>query len=265
MAGLIARFMDVDSGHVRVGGVDVRQIASRQLQQHLALVFQQAGALRLSLAQNIALYQPHASEKQIRAAAKAACLDDWIMGLPKGYASVVADDVRLSGGELQRLAIARALLSRAPIMLLDEPTSATDPQTERALRYCTARRRSRAHAADHRPSPGNHRPCQQILVLCEGRIVQRGCHAQLLAVDVSVPPAVGRANVDGRSTGVRVMSVLSPLRHLPDQARRVLRGALGWMLLAAVLDGLAGLALVPLILAWFDQQSVQPVCCCCWG
>ena len=54
------------------------------------------------------------------------------------------------------------------------------------------------------------------------------------------------------------MSVLSPLRHLPDQARRVLRGALGWMLLAAVLDGLAGLALVPLILAWFDQQSVQP-------
>ena len=134
LAGLIARFMDVDSGQVRVGGVDVRQIASRELQQQLALVFQQAGALRLSLAQNIALYQPEASEAQIRAAAKAACLDSWIMGLPKGYASVVDEDVRLSGGEVQRLAIARALLSRAPIMLLDEPTSATDPQTERALR-----------------------------------------------------------------------------------------------------------------------------------
>ena len=183
LAGLIARFMDVDSGHVRVGGVDVRQIASRQLQQHLALVFQQAGALRLSLAQNIALYQPHASEKQIRAAAKAACLDDWIMGLPKGYASVVADDVRLSGGELQRLAIARALLSRAPIMLLDEPTSATDPQTERALRTALrddAAGRTRLIIA-HRLETIAH--AEQILVLCEGRIVQRGCHAQLLAVD----------------------------------------------------------------------------------
>ena len=183
LAGLIARFMDVDSGHVRVGGVDVRQIASRQLQQHLALVFQQAGALRLSLAQNIALYQPHASEKQIRAAAKGACLDDWIMGLPKGYASVVDDDVRLSGGELQRLAIARALLSRAPIMLLDEPTSATDPQTERALRTALrddAAGRTRLIIA-HRLETIAH--AEQILVLCEGRIVQRGCHAQLLAVD----------------------------------------------------------------------------------
>lgn len=183
LAGLIARFMDVDSGQVRVGGVDVRQIASRELQQQLALVFQQAGALRLSLAQNIALYQPEASEAQIRAAAKAACLDSWIMGLPKGYASVVDEDVRLSGGEVQRLAIARALLSRAPIMLLDEPTSATDPQTERALRTALqddAAGRTRLIVA-HRLHSIRH--AEQILVLCEGRIVQRGRHAELLAVD----------------------------------------------------------------------------------
>ena len=183
LAGLIARFMDVDSGQVRVGGVDVRQIASRELQQQLALVFQQAGALRLSLAQNIALYQPEASEAQIRAAAKAACLDSWIMGLPKGYASVVDEDVRLSGGEVQRLAIARALLSRAPIMLLDEPTSATDPQTERTLRAALqddAAGRTRLIVA-HRLHSIRH--AEQILVLCEGRIVQRGRHAELLAVD----------------------------------------------------------------------------------
>ena len=183
LAGLIARFMDVDSGQVRVGGVDVRQIASRELQQQLALVFQQAGALRLSLAQNIALYQPEASEAQIRAAAKAACLNSWIMGLPKGYASVVDEDVRLSGGEVQRLAIARALLSRAPIMLLDEPTSATDPQTERALRAALqddAAGRTRLIVA-HRLHSIRH--AEQILVLCEGRIVQRGRHAELLAVD----------------------------------------------------------------------------------
>ncbi|WP_404488159.1 ABC transporter ATP-binding protein [Pseudomonas sp. HT11] len=183
LAGLIARFMDVDSGQVRVGGVDVRQIASRALQQHLALVFQQAGALRLSLAQNIALYQPDASHAQVRRAAKAACLDAWIMGLPKGYASVVDEDVRLSGGELQRLAIARALLSPAPIMLLDEPTSATDPHTERALRaalHNDAAGRTRLIIA-HRLETIRH--AEQILVLSDGRIVQRGRHADLLVMD----------------------------------------------------------------------------------
>ncbi|WP_242196931.1 MULTISPECIES: ABC transporter ATP-binding protein [unclassified Pseudomonas] len=183
LAGLIARFMDVDSGQVRVGGVDVRQIASRALQQHLALVFQQAGALRLSLAQNIALYQPDASHAQVCRVAKAACLDAWIMGLPKGYASVVDEDVRLSGGELQRLAIARALLSAAPIMLLDEPTSATDPHTERALRaalHNDAAGRTRLIIA-HRLETIRH--AEQILVLSDGRIVQRGRHADLLAMD----------------------------------------------------------------------------------
>nr|NLU60532.1 ABC transporter ATP-binding protein [Pseudomonas sp. BIGb0427] len=84
LAGLIARFMDVDSGQVLVGRVDVRQIASAQLQRHLALVFQHAGVLRLSLAQNIALYQPDASLEQIREAARAACLDSRIMALAKG-------------------------------------------------------------------------------------------------------------------------------------------------------------------------------------
>ncbi|AKA24240.1 ABC transporter ATP-binding protein [Pseudomonas chlororaphis] len=183
LAGLIARFMDVDSGQVLVGGVDVRQIASRQLQQHLALVLQQAGALRLSLAQNIALYRPDASPAQIRQAARAACLDSRIMALPKAYASIVDDDVRLSGGELQRLAIARALLSAAPIMLLDEPTSATDPQTERALRTALwqgAAGRTRLIVA-HRLATIRH--AEQILVLCDGRIVQRGQHQELLAVE----------------------------------------------------------------------------------
>ncbi|MGE7955561.1 ABC transporter ATP-binding protein [Pseudomonas sp. NPDC089530] len=183
LAGLIARFMDVDRGQVLVGGVDVRQIASQSLQQHLALVFQHAGALRLSLAQNIALYRPDASLAQIREAARAACLDSRIMALPKGYASIAGDDVRLSGGELQRLAIARALLSSAPIMLLDEPTSATDPQTERALRAALrygAAGRTRLIVA-HRLETIRH--AEQILVLCDGRIVQRGCHEDLLAVE----------------------------------------------------------------------------------
>ena len=181
LAGLIARFMDVDSGQVLVGGVDVRQIASRQLQGHLALVLQRPGALRLSLAQNIALYQPEASLAQVREAARAACLDSRIMALPRGYASIAGDDVQLSGGELQRLAIARALLSRAPVMLLDEPTSAIDPQTELALRAALhegAAGRTRLIIA-HRLQSICH--AEQIVVLNEGRIVQRGRHSALLA------------------------------------------------------------------------------------
>lgn len=183
LAGLIARFMDVDRGQVLVGGVDVRHIASQQLQRQLALVFQHSSALRLSLAQNIALYRPEASLAQIRQAAQAACLDPWIMALPNGYASVAGDDVQLSGGELQRLAIARALLSSAPIMLLDEPTSALDPQTERALRAALsdqAAGRTRLIVA-HRLETIRH--AEQILVLCDGRIVQRGCHQDLLATE----------------------------------------------------------------------------------
>lgn len=183
VAGLIARFMDVDSGQVLVGGVDVRQIASQQLQAHLALVLQRPGALRLSLAQNIALYRPDASLAQIREVARAACLDKRIMSLPKGYASIAGDDVQLSGGELQRLAIARALLSSAPIMLLDEPTSAIDPQTERALSTALregAAGRTRLIIA-HRLQSICH--AEQILVLNEGRIVQRGRHHALLAED----------------------------------------------------------------------------------
>lgn len=181
LMGLIARFMEVDRGQVLVGGVDVRQIASRQLQQHLALVFQHADALRLSLAQNIALYRPDATLEQVREAAQAACLDSRIMALPNGYASIAGDDVQLSGGELQRLAIARALLSSAPIMLLDEPTSATDPQTERALRAALrdgAAGRTRLIVA-HRLETIRH--AEQILVLSEGCIVQRGRHQDLLA------------------------------------------------------------------------------------
>ncbi len=183
LAGLIARFMDVDGGQVLVGGVDVRQIASRQLQGHLALVLQRPGALRLSLAQNIALYQPEASLAQIREAASAACLDTRIMALPKGYASIAGEDVQLSGGELQRLAIARALLSRAPVMLLDEPTSAIDPQTELALRAALregAAGRTRLIIA-HRLQSICH--AEQIVVLNGGRIVQRGQHEALLAED----------------------------------------------------------------------------------
>ncbi|MDH0303285.1 MULTISPECIES: ABC transporter ATP-binding protein [unclassified Pseudomonas] len=183
LAGLIARFMDVDSGQVLVGGVDVRQIASCQLQRQLALVLQRPGALRLSLAQNIALYRPEASLAQIREVARAACLDSRIMALPKGYASIAGDDVQLCGGELQRLAIARALLSSAPVMLLDEPTSAIDPQTELSLRAALrdgAAGRTRLIIA-HRLRTICH--AEQILVLDQGRIVQRGGHQALLAVD----------------------------------------------------------------------------------
>ena len=141
---LLARFMDPDHGTVRLGGADLRLLASDTRREQMAMVFQQAAALDVSMAANIALYRPDADRDAIRAAARAACLDERIDALPGGYDCVCGRDVRLSGGELQRLAIARALLSPAPLLLLDEPASALDPQTGRALRNSCAATCARA-------------------------------------------------------------------------------------------------------------------------
>ncbi|WP_370542288.1 ATP-binding cassette domain-containing protein, partial [Burkholderia cenocepacia] len=108
---LLARFMDPDRGTVRLGGADLRLVSSQTRREQIAMVFQQASALDVSIAANIALYRPDADRDAIRAAARAACLDARIDALPGGYDCVCGRDVRLSGGELQRLSIARALLS----------------------------------------------------------------------------------------------------------------------------------------------------------
>ncbi|MBN3735728.1 ABC transporter ATP-binding protein [Burkholderia sp. Tr-20390] len=176
---LLARFMDPDHGTVRLGGADLRLLASDTRREQMAMVFQQAAALDVSMAANIALYRPDADRDAIRAAARAACLDDRIDALPGGYDCVCGRDVRLSGGELQRLAIARALLSPAPLLLLDEPASALDPQTGRALRNALRGDMRTRVIVSHDLDAVRH--ADQILVMDRGRIVERGTHAALLA------------------------------------------------------------------------------------
>ncbi|BAX61071.1 ABC transporter ATP-binding protein [Burkholderia stabilis] len=177
---LLARFMDPDRGAVRLGGADLRLLASHTRRAQVAMVFQQAAALDVSIAANIALYRPDADRDEIRAAARAACLDERIDALPGGYDCVCGRDVRLSGGELQRLSIARALLSTAPLLLLDEPASALDPQTGRALRNALRGDTRTRVIVSHDLDAIRH--ADQILVMDRGRIVERGTHAALLAV-----------------------------------------------------------------------------------
>ncbi|VWB62974.1 ABC transporter ATP-binding protein [Burkholderia lata] len=176
---LLARFMDPDRGSVRLGGADLRLLASDTRREQVAMVFQQAAALDVTVAANIALYRPDADHDEIRAAARAACLDERIQALPRGYDCVCGRDVQLSGGELQRLAIARALLSPAPLLLLDEPASALDPQTGRALRNALRGDMRTRVIVSHDLDAIRH--ADQILVMDRGCIVERGTHAALLA------------------------------------------------------------------------------------
>ncbi|UEP37271.1 ABC transporter ATP-binding protein/permease [Burkholderia ambifaria] len=175
---LLARFMDPARGMVRLGGAELRLLASDTRREQIAMVFQQATALDVSIAANIALYRPDADRDAIRAAARAACLDERIDALPGGYDCVCGRDVRLSGGELQRLSIARALLSRAPVLLLDEPASALDPQTGRALRNALRADTRTRVIVSHDLDAIRH--ADQILVMERGRIVERGTHVALL-------------------------------------------------------------------------------------
>lgn len=176
---LLARFMDPDCGQIRVAGQSLSSLSDAGRFRLITPVLQQGCALARPLDQNIALYRPEASLATIHAAAKAACLHEEIMARPLGYQSIPGRDLQLSGGELQRLSIARALLSPAPILLLDEPTSALEPQTAVALLRSLRQRSGSTVIVSHRLADVIDADC--ILVLERGRLVASGSHGQLLA------------------------------------------------------------------------------------
>jgi ATP-binding cassette subfamily B protein/subfamily B ATP-binding cassette protein MsbA len=153
----------------------------KDLRGQVGLVLQEPFLFPLSLAENIAYGRPTASREEIEAAARAAHLHDFIRGLPQGYDTLVGErGMTLSGGERQRLAIARALVKNAPILILDEPTSALDAETERLFLQALARLmhgRTTLIIA-HRLS--TIRNADQIVVLQEGRVAERGTHPELL-------------------------------------------------------------------------------------
>ncbi|GGU39676.1 ABC transporter ATP-binding protein [Nocardioides albus] len=181
LAKLLPRFADPIAGRITIDGVDLRELTSAQLYELVSFVFQDTGLLRTSIRDNIRLAHPQAPEEDVRRAAEAAQIADRIDELPRGYASVVGEDAQLSGGERQRVAIARALLSDTPILVLDEATAAADPESEalvqRALSRLVAGRTLLVIA--HRLSTVT--AADQIVVLDEGRIAERGTHRELLA------------------------------------------------------------------------------------
>lgn len=184
LARLIPRFWDTTSGRVTVGGVDVRDIPTRELLGRIAIVFQDVVLLRDTVRANIALGRPGADDEQIRTAARAAQIHEVVEALPQGYDTVLGEDgAHLSGGERQRLTIARAILQDAPIVLLDEATAHADPSSEaliqRALTELGRDRTLLVIAHRLHTVAGAH----QIVVMDGGRVVERGTHQELTEAD----------------------------------------------------------------------------------
>jgi ATP-binding cassette, subfamily B, bacterial IrtA/YbtP len=181
LAALLPRFHDATAGAVTIGGADVREIPAADLYRHVGFVLQDVRLLRATVADNIRLGRPEATDEDVERAARAAQIHDRITALPRGYATVLNADVALSGGEAQRLSVARALLADTPVIILDEATAFADPRSESLIQDALS-----ALAAGRTLLVIAHRLAtirfaDQIVVLDGGRIVERGRHEELLA------------------------------------------------------------------------------------
>jgi len=183
LAALLARFHDVETGAIRVGGRDLREFTADELYTRVGFVFQSTQLVQGTVRENIALAVPDANEAQIHAAAGAAQIHDRILRMPDGYDTVIGPDAALSGGERQRLTIARAILADTPVLVLDEATAFADPESEylvqQALNRLTAGRTVLVIAHRLHTITGVDR----IVVLDHGRIEESGTHAELFARD----------------------------------------------------------------------------------
>ena len=182
LARLLFRFYDVQSGTLLLDGQDIRRVTQASLRQAIGIVPQDTVLFNDTIAYNIAYGDPLASTEDVHAAARAAQMENFIEHLPDGYETQVGErGLKLSGGEKQRVAIARTLLKKPAMLIFDEATSALDSRTERALQQellGLARNRTTLIIA-HRLSTIVH--ADQVLVMEHGRIVERGTHAKLVA------------------------------------------------------------------------------------
>lgn len=181
LTSLMARFWDVNKGSVKLGGIDVKDYSLDSLMSNFSMVFQNVYLFNDSIENNIKFGKPGASHEEVVAAAKAARCHDFIMALPDGYDTVIGEGgATISGGERQRLSIARAMLKDAPIVILDEATANVDPENEAelqaAIEALTGGKTIIMIA--HRLKTVRH--ANQILVVDHGRIVQHGTHDQLI-------------------------------------------------------------------------------------
>ena len=179
---LIARFFDVTQGSVIVGGVDVRQMSSEQLAGQISQIFQDAYLFQGSIADNIRIGKPDASDAQVMEAAQQAGVVEIIERLPQGLDTPVGEGgARLSGGERQRISIARALIKDAPILLVDEATAALDAENQAAIAETLARLRGTRTLIVIAHQLSTVAMADQIVVLDHGQISEQGSHAQLSA------------------------------------------------------------------------------------
>jgi ATP-binding cassette subfamily B protein len=181
---LIPRLYDVEAGRVTIDGVDVRKIKLGSLSQFIAMVTQETYLVHDTIRENLRYGNPQATDSEIEAAAKAAAIHNHIASLPEGYDTVVGErGYKLSGGEKQRISIARAILKNPSILILDEATSALDTQSERLIQSALAPLMAgrTTFAIAHRLSTIQR--ADQILVVVDGRVVERGRHEELLALD----------------------------------------------------------------------------------
>lgn len=181
LVNLMARFWDVDGGRITLGGVDVREYTLDSLLANFSMVFQNVYLFNDTIANNIKFGKPAATMAEVEAAARKACCHDFIRALPDGYDTVIGEGgATISGGEKQRISIARALLKDAPIIILDEATANVDPENEALLQAAIS---ELTHGKTiimiaHRLKTVQR--ADQILVLDQGKIVQRGTHRELL-------------------------------------------------------------------------------------
>ena len=181
MCNLIARFWDVDAGRITVGGKDVRDFKLDSLMKNISMVFQNVYLFADSIENNIKFGCPDATHEQVVEAAKKACCDKFISALPDGYDMVIGEGGgTLSGGEKQRISIARAILKDAPIIILDEATSSVDPENEEELQRAIAELTHDKTIIMIAHRLKTVRGADQILVLDDSHIVQRGTHAELI-------------------------------------------------------------------------------------
>lgn len=181
IANLVARFWDVDEGVIRVGGVDVREMDYKHWMEQVSIVFQDTNLFKMSIIENVAVFNPHASREDILQALHLAQCDDILEKLPQGADTVIGTKgIYLSGGEMQRIALARAILKNAPVVLLDEATAFADAENEYLIQKALDEllRGKTVIMIAHRLSTIIH--ADQICVLERGRIVEKGTHRELM-------------------------------------------------------------------------------------
>lgn len=181
LCNLISRFWDVDGGNIRLGGIDVREYSMDSLMKNFSFVFQNVYLFADTIANNIAFGRENATREEIVTAAKKACCHDFIMSLPDGYDTVIGEGgASISGGEKQRISIARAIMKNAPIIILDEATANVDPENEKELvdAIDALTKEKTIIMIAHRLK--TVRNADQIVVVDSGKIAQLGTHTQLM-------------------------------------------------------------------------------------